>query len=545
MKRREYVVTVKKDANWEELNTELTTDTSADASVDSSIIPDREVTATELRPENTRNTEYKLSDDEATALKDDPRIISVQKIADIGVPEIGLYQDGQDGSSFNKNTTDSGNQDNWGLIRHISETNNFGTSKNDPGDTYDYVLDGTGVDVVIMDTGIQADHPEWEDADGVTRLKQIDWSTTYTGSSYTQQGNTYTDIHGHGTHCAGIVAGKTFGWAKNSRIYSIPINGGNGADVGSSKIFDVVKDWHNAKTGSDAKRPTVVNMSFGFIWYLDTNFTPNRIYGTTTTFTGGSYRGSAHSDQNRGDITGLRGGTTGYSNVYKYGKHISSINADIDQMISAGIHVVIAAGNGYMKQDLSGGNDFNNYLQLSTGSDPYVYYHRGGSPSGYECGDSWRSNTSAPSIDDNNAINVGALDNSSYSSTLDQKVNFSDTGPGVDIYAAGDHVASSCSNTNAIGGTTYSLNSSYKQCRISGTSMAAPQIAGMVACLLQAHPDWSPATVKKWFLHNATDKIRTTGNDNDYTTGNSILGGAQKVAYFPMNGRLPFSWTSS
>ena len=63
----EYVITVKKDANWEELNTELTTDTSADASVDSSIIPDREVSVTDLRETNTRNTNYDLTEEEATA----------------------------------------------------------------------------------------------------------------------------------------------------------------------------------------------------------------------------------------------------------------------------------------------------------------------------------------------------------------------------------------------------------------------------------------------------------------------------------------------
>ena len=36
-----------------------------------------------------------------------------------------------------------------------------------------YTLDGTGVDVVIQDTGVQL--PEYDDADGNTRLQQIDW----------------------------------------------------------------------------------------------------------------------------------------------------------------------------------------------------------------------------------------------------------------------------------------------------------------------------------------------------------------------------------
>ena len=85
---------------------------------------------------------------------------------------------------------------------------------------YDYVLDGTGVDMVIMDTGIKQIIPEWQDPDGVPRLQQIDWFAE-SGVSGTQPTNFYTDTNGHGTHCIGTMAGKYFGWAKNARIYNI------------------------------------------------------------------------------------------------------------------------------------------------------------------------------------------------------------------------------------------------------------------------------------------------------------------------------------
>ena len=65
----EYIVTVKKGVNWEELHSELKNDTSADSSVDSSIIPDREVPVVNERPNNPRNTHYDLTDDEAEALQ--------------------------------------------------------------------------------------------------------------------------------------------------------------------------------------------------------------------------------------------------------------------------------------------------------------------------------------------------------------------------------------------------------------------------------------------------------------------------------------------
>ena len=56
-----------------------------------------------------------------------------------------------------------------------------------PGGTYDYVLDGTGVDVVIIDQVLKVDHPEWEDANGVPRVKQVDWSMISSGINILQK----------------------------------------------------------------------------------------------------------------------------------------------------------------------------------------------------------------------------------------------------------------------------------------------------------------------------------------------------------------------
>ena len=203
----EYIVTVKKDANWEELKADLITDTSSNDSVDSSIIPDREVDITEERPNNRRNTEYDLSDDEADALRSDSRVISVTKKADIPVFRPNVIQEGQDASSFNKGTTDSGNQDNWGLLRHISATNNWsGTGTNDPGGAYNYVLDGTGVDVVIMDTGIQADHPEFAISSDPEYDNGAISNVTGDGSDFFKREVT---VNGVRIMAAGTVGGQT------------------------------------------------------------------------------------------------------------------------------------------------------------------------------------------------------------------------------------------------------------------------------------------------------------------------------------------------
>jgi subtilisin family serine protease len=126
-------------------------------------------------------------------------------------------------------------------------------------------------------------------------------------------------------------------------------------------------------------------------------------------------------------------------------------------------------------------------------------------------------------------------------SSTEAKSTYSDTGPGVDIYAAGDRIISAMSSTNAYGSNSpYYIDSNYKQHLLSGTSMASPQVAGICALLKQVHPDWTPQQVKSWVVNNAKDVLYSTGEDNDYANSTSILGGVQKLAYMPMSGQLVY-----
>ena len=546
---REYIVTVRKDVDCHIIHDELCRDTSADDSVDSNIVPDRVCECCKERANNPRNTHYNLSESEAIKLRQDSRILAVQAVEDIPEPKPRAFQDGD----FNRLSTATGQNDNWGLLRHTNQTNTFNNSQSDPGGTYDYVLDGTGVDMVIVDTGIQDGHPEWNDANGVSRLQKINWFTE-SGVSGTQPANFYTDVNGHGSHCVGTMAGKTFGWCKNSDIYNITLYSNTGNNISWADTIDSLIGWHNNKPidpATGVKRPTVVNMSFGYVWYIRTTTTPNAISFNGTTYydiTGGRYRGVTHTDtayanlQNRGLIGEAQGG-----GVYGFPRKFASEDADVETLINNGIHVCCAAGNDSMKIDVPGGVDYDNYLTFTlSGTTYYMYYHRGGTPSVNEGGDTFTSTATQdnPVGDLNEGFMVGATDAFDVQDGAvyrDRKTGFSQSGPGVNIYTAGRYIISAQPNNQ---GSTYFADASYRQAKYSGTSMAAPQMCGMIGLLTQAHPDWTPAQVKKYFESNSVANLNDTGNNNDYTTSITIHGGPNRVAYFPMNGQRPFSQTS-
>ncbi|KJZ71263.1 hypothetical protein HIM_09336 [Hirsutella minnesotensis 3608] len=128
----------------------------------------------------------------------------------------------------------------WGLSRLSSPKAN-GTSYN-----YDDSA-GEGTCAYIIDTGVQADHPDFEG-----RAKLI--------ANYADKEN--SDGNGHGTHVSATIAGKTFGVAKKTTVFGVKVldaqGSGKNSDVIAGMEF-VAKD----AAGQKCPKGVVVNMSLG------------------------------------------------------------------------------------------------------------------------------------------------------------------------------------------------------------------------------------------------------------------------------------------
>ena len=489
MSEKEYIVTLKAGVDYDAFNAEMIASTGAGD------IPNRTVDVANARPLSQRNTHYALTDAEATTLRGDSRVVDVQiPPQDREDIDIGLNAF-QGGANWKKNTSSGSSNDlNWGLIRCAKGTDVFaGTAT--ITEQFNYTLTGKGVDVVIQDSGVQTDHPEFTDSAGISRIRNIDWYAE-SGLSGSQNANHNRDYDGHGSHCAGTVAGRTQGWAKDAHIYSVKVGGlegtgDSGTGISVTDCFDVIKGWHNnkpidPKTGF--KRPTVVNASWGY-------------GGNRSTPQSGVYLGNSWNYSDYGSNSNNLWANVGVVPILGLNRRINvrvaSVDTDLQECLDAGIIFCIAAGNSYYYIDKSTGPHYDDTCAFGSGSQEFIF--RGSSPFS------------------ENAFMVGNVD-ISYTNSLEQKAESSCAGPGVNIFAPGTEIISVGSTDNGgtsakystYGGPDSPLDSNYKLMKISGTSMASPQVAGMIACVLEANPSMSPAQMKTYIEANAkTDQLNT------------------------------------
>ena len=117
--------------------------------------------------------------------------------------------------------------------------------------SYDPAGTGKNADVYILDSGMLMTHEEIK-----ARAQYIGFDVVDEDTGTNQQGNDHCD--GHGTHCAGVTAGKTYGVAKEATIYNVRVLECDGAGLvtGIVRAMDRVVE-HNKKTG----RPGVISQS--------------------------------------------------------------------------------------------------------------------------------------------------------------------------------------------------------------------------------------------------------------------------------------------
>lgn len=109
---------------------------------------------------------------------------------------------------------------------------------------YSYDDDGAGVNVYLIDTGINATHVEVAGRVGVGYAALADGFGT-------------DDCSGHGTHVAGIVGGTTFGVAKAVTLHPVRVLDCNGEGSYSAVLAGI--DW----VTRNHVGPSVANMSLG------------------------------------------------------------------------------------------------------------------------------------------------------------------------------------------------------------------------------------------------------------------------------------------
>jgi cerevisin len=127
---------------------------------------------------------------------------------------------------------------------------------------YDYhATAGEGVDVYIIDTGINIGHVEFGG--------RAAWGKTI------PTGDVDVDGNGHGTHCAGTIGSRKYGVAKAANLIAVKVLGSNGSGTMSDVVAGVVWAATQAKakldaakaeylaTGKTKHKGSVANMSLG------------------------------------------------------------------------------------------------------------------------------------------------------------------------------------------------------------------------------------------------------------------------------------------
>jgi hypothetical protein len=242
----------------------------------------------------------------------------------------------------------------------------------------------------------------------------------------------------HGTCCGALTYGRTQGWAYNANKFFINVYGTYGAGI--EQYFDLVKIFHQIKPINPTygtRNPTICSNSWGY----------RAVQGSSG---GAYYFRQGTTGQGGVTFTGASKpafmqylGSTGDAGRFKGEMLDNSFTEAGNELIQAGVIFVAAAGNSNQQQVGSDQPDYNNYwasglnIELSKathsefGLTCYNTTSRRGFPQ--QLG-KYTSNGQVVYP----AINIGALDDQNMSDGKERKVNYSDMGDQIDVYAPAD-----------------------------------------------------------------------------------------------------------
>jgi len=133
----------------------------------------------------------------------------------------------------------------WGLARLSHKSVLTGETKSVY--TYDESA-GEGVTAYIIDTGIFAEHEDFEGR-ATFGHNAVKWSTD-------------TDMNGHGTHVSGTIGSKTYGVAKKATLIGVKVLGDDGSGTNSGVIAGIQWAADDAASKGISEK-SVANMSLG------------------------------------------------------------------------------------------------------------------------------------------------------------------------------------------------------------------------------------------------------------------------------------------